>query len=322
MSKGIFETLANIEPRNVGWFWEPFIPYRMTTIMEGDPGVGKSYAAMHIAAKASIGGRLPGQRLEQQRVLYFSAEDDPAYTIRPRIDAMGGDARRIRFQAKYSPFDDTGLKQAWKEVRSTRPDLIIIDPLYGFVPSEAEMYKPNEIRSLLAKINELAEYCDAAVLVIRHLTKAKRDKAIYQGVGSIDVIAVARSAILVAEHPEDPDLKVLAHVKHNISAKGDSLAFQLVKREQQLPVLRWRGKVELSAEDLLTFRKDHAPARNAAEEFLETELEKGPKLAEEVLSAAEKRGFRKRTLDRAKAAIGVETRKSGAKWVWSLPEEE
>src|SRR5215510_7562222 len=104
-----FQTLSEVEPQEINWLWPPLIPFGMVTIMEGDPGVGKSYLAMHIAAQLSIGGSLPGvEKLKRGRVLYCSAEDDPAFTIRPRIDAMGGDPERIRFQAKYSAFDDKG----------------------------------------------------------------------------------------------------------------------------------------------------------------------------------------------------------------------
>ena len=203
MTEPAFKTLADVEPEEVEWFWEPFIPYRMLTIMEGDPGIGKSYVTMHIAALASTGGRLPnGERLARQSVLYFSVEDDPAFTIRPRIDAMGGDPDRIRFQAKYCPFDDRGLKEARREVKESKPGLIVIDPLYSYVPADTEIYRPNQIRQLLGELNDLAVQSNAAVLVIRHLTKAKHDKAIYQGAGSIDVIGVARSALLVGEDPD------------------------------------------------------------------------------------------------------------------------
>jgi RecA-family ATPase len=320
MTRSAFMTLSEVEPEEVDWFWEPLIPYRMLTIMEGDPGIGKSYLAMHIAAEASRGGRLPnGDRLHKQRVLYFSAEDDPAFTIRPRIDAMGGDPDRIRFQAKYSPFNDRGLRQARSEVRETKPDLIIIDPLYAYVPADTEMYRPNQIRQLLGELNDLASHSDAAVLVIRHLTKAKHDKAMYQGAGSIDVIGVARSALLVAEDPEDSDVKVVAHIKHNLSARGDSWAFKLLQQEGQLPLVKWQGKSERTAEDLRGSPVERASARDAATEFLEEELEGGPMPAVEMSSAAEKRGIRKRTLDRAKAALGVITTKKGQSWFWSLP---
>src|SRR5262245_15192843 len=302
----------------------PIIPFGMVTIMEGDPGVGKSYLAMHIAAQVSIGGSLPGvERLKRGQVLYCSAEDDPAYTIRPRIDVMGGDPERIRFQARYSPFDDEGLSLLRREVRSFHPDLIVIDPLYAYVPSGTDMYKPNEIRALLADIGEIAASVGAAVLVIRHLTKAKREKAIYQGVGSIDVIAAARSAVLVAVHPEDDRLKVIAHVKYNLSPRGDSWLYELAtNRSGALPVLAWRGKSNLTADDLLNPSHDGPSALEVATEFLREELKKGSKLATEMYAKANSRGIAKRNLDRARKQIKVRAIKTAKDWRWELSKDD
>jgi hypothetical protein len=319
-----FQTLSEVEPEEINWLWPPLIPFGMVSIMEGDPGVGKSYLAMHIAAQLSIGGSLPGvETLKRGRVLYCSAEDDPAFTIRPRIDAMGGDPERIRFQARYLAFDDEGLNLLRLEVRSNPPNLVIIDPLYAYVPSTSDMYKPNEIRALLSDIGEIAAYAGAAVLVIRHLTKAKRDKAIYQGVGSIDVIGAARSAVLVAEHPEDEKLKVVAHVKYNLSPRGDSWLYELVtNRSGALPVLAWRGKSNLTADDLLNQSHDGASAVETAINFLREELKKGPKSASEMLSLAESKGIFKRTLDRARKQLRVRAFKTAKDWRWELPKDD
>ena len=127
--KELFVDLNTIDPKEVEWLWEPFIPFSMITIMEGDPGVGKSFLAMQLAAQISIGGELPeGQRLDRGRVLYLSAEDDAAYTIRPRIDAMGGDPSRIRVQGDFLSLDEKGLNALMREVRRKPPDLLILDP--------------------------------------------------------------------------------------------------------------------------------------------------------------------------------------------------
>ncbi|QYA08310.1 AAA family ATPase [Agrobacterium larrymoorei] len=149
--KELFVDLVSIEPKEVKWLWEPFIPFSMITIMEGDPGIGKSYLAMHLAAQVSIGGKLPdGQKLRKGRVLYLSAEDDAAYTIRPRIDAMGGNVERIRVQGDFLSLDEKGLAALMREVRRQPPDLLILYPLFAYVPSGQDMYKPNVIRQLLS----------------------------------------------------------------------------------------------------------------------------------------------------------------------------
>jgi archaellum biogenesis ATPase FlaH len=324
-SKEPFVDLSTIEAKEVDWLMPPLIPYGMITIMEGDPGVGKSYLAMHIAAQVSIGGTLPGvPKLRKGRVLYISAEDDPAYTIRPRIDAMGGDPQRIRIQADYTALDDDGLEQLMDEIRRKPPDLIIIDPLFAYVPSNADMYRPNVIRALLSELKEAAEYDETAILLVRHLTKAKRDKAIYQGSGSMDVIGAARSAFLVAQHPDDPDLKIVAHVKHNISERGQSWVYELVKQtEDGLPILKWVGTSNLTIDDLMGQDDgDRKSALDQAIDLLREELKDGPKLVATIEMKAQAKGIAKRTLDRARKELGVVPRKLKDGWMLSLPDDQ
>ena len=179
MTKKTFETLVNIEPQEIEWLWRPYIPYNMTTIIDGDPNVGKSFFVTHVAAAVSSGGKiLNTRRVRQGNVLYFSAEDEPSTTIRPRLEAMGGNVRRVRVQIDYMPLDEAGLKEARREVRWWRPDLIVVDPLYAYVGPGTDIYRPNEIRTVLAKLSEVAKSSDAALLLVRHLTKGKHDKAI------------------------------------------------------------------------------------------------------------------------------------------------
>jgi hypothetical protein len=316
----VYATLSMFEPRKVEWLFEPLIPYGMLTVMEGDPGIGKSFAAMNFVALMSTGGNLPnGQRVKKKGALYCSAEDDLNYTIRPRIDAMEGDPKLIRVQEKYSPFDDDGLKLLRRETRKHPAGLVVIDPLPAYIPSDSNMYAPNEIRALLAQLSELAAETSAAFLIIRHLRKSKGDKAIYNGIGSIDVIGAARSAILVARHPDDPDIGVLAHLKHNLSVRGDSWGYRLVPDETTaIPNFEWTGKVNLSA-DQLTASDSGPSALDSAIDFLKQELSGGPIKATEIQKKAEARAIASRTIDRAKKELGVKVDKKGASWIWSLP---
>ena len=322
--KDPFIDLSEVEALEVTWLVPPLIPFGMITIMEGDPGIGKSYLAMHIAAQVSIGGSLPGvEKVPKGRVLYISAEDDAAYTIRPRIDAMGGDPSRIRIQAEYTALDEDGIEALMDEVRRKPPTLIIIDPLFAYVPGSADMYRPNVIRALLSELKEVAEYNGTAILLVRHLTKTKRDKAIYQGMGSMDVIGAARSAFLVAQHPEEPDWKVVVHVKHNISERGQSWIYELAKEtSDSLPILSWVGPTDLTVEDLMGGDDgDRKSARDQAVDFLRAFLKEGPQPARLIEEKAKAVGIAKRTLERAKQELKIVPRKTRNGWVWPLPDE-
>jgi AAA domain len=317
--KEIFASLSDYEPLEIDWLWDRLIPTSMLTTMEGDPGLGKSFIAMKLAALCSTGGTLPnGQRLPRKGAIYLSTEDDPNFTIRPRIDAMGGDPKLIRVQSKYKPFDDEGLTFLRRELRTHPARLVVIDPLYGFVPSEADMYKPNEIRALLAQLSEIAAEYETALLAIRHVRKGKSDKAIQNGIGSMDVIAVARSALLVAPHPDDPKVSVLAHLKHNLSAKGDSWGYQLITDgDSTVPRLEWTGRVDLTADQLFSSASSPS-ALDSVIAFLKKELADGPQKASDIQKKANANAYASRTIDRAKKELDLDVKKKGSAWYWSL----
>ena len=180
MTKKTFETLVNIEPQEIEWLWRPYIPYNMTTIMDGDPNVGKSFFVTHVAAAVSSGGKDPEYEsgFAEGNVLYFSAEDEPSTTIRPRLEAMGGKRPPSTSSDRlYAP------RRRWVERGATRSSVVAArshrsGPPYAYVGPGTDIFRPNEIRTVLAKLSEVAKSSDAALLLVRHLTKGKHDKAI------------------------------------------------------------------------------------------------------------------------------------------------
>ncbi len=318
----VYASLDEFEALEVSWFFKPFIPYEMVTVLEGDPGVGKSYVAMDLAARMSIGGRLPnGDEVEQGTVLYLSAEDDPSYTIRPRIEALGGDPSQIVVQDQYDALTDNGFKRLHEAIEKYEPRLIIIDPLYSFMSGDGDVVKPNVIRPFLNSLNTIAKDAGAAVVVIRHLTKMKKEKAIYQGSGSIEVIAAARSAVWVTRHPHNSDKKVFVHIKHNLSERGVSYEYLLEPPAGGgVPELKWVGESSLTADDLFDGGgQPSAKPRDVAIELLLEILKDGPVEASKIYSEAKKVEISKRTLMRAKKAVRVKSSKKGSHWYWRLP---
>lgn len=324
-TKELFIDLDTIDPKEIDWLWEPFIPFSMITIMEGDPGVGKSFLAMQLAAQISIGGELPkGQKLDRGRVLYLSAEDDAAYTIRPRIDAMGGDPTRIRVQGDFLSLDKDGLEALMREVKRKPPDLLILDPLFAYVPSSQDMYKPNVIRQLLSFLKDIAEAGDTAVLIVRHLTKAKHDKAIYRGGGSMDVIGAARSAFLVCEHPNDSSTKLVVHIKHNIAVRGPTQSYEICSEDGGMATLNWLGPSDITIDDLISSEGGSPPisALEEATQFLRVFLKNGPEPTTKVEKEAAARDISEKTLERARRTLRVASKKKGKSWILSLPDEK
>ncbi|MBL4626724.1 MAG: AAA family ATPase [Roseicyclus sp.] len=318
-SADTFRTLDDIEAKDIDWLWEPLIPYEKTTILEGDPELGKSYLCMHISALVTTGGKLPdGSKIEKGNVLYISSEDDAADTIRPRMEQMGADLKRVRVLDDFLIFDDKGLRRLRTEMEKNRPDLVVIDTLYSFLSGKVDMGKPTSIRAALHQLDKLFKEYGPAVIAIRHWTKGGKGKAIYRGVGSIDVIGVARTALAVAKHPEDEKLRILAQVKNNIGAKAQGFVYEIVPQDKGMPIIEWRGTTNYSADDLEQQGSDGQDEFSRAKEFLQKVLAAGPMPSADLFDRAAEAGISRPTLNRAKSEAGAKSEKKGKGWMWML----
>lgn len=235
---------------------------------------------------------------------------------------MGGDPKMIRVQDRFSPFDEEGLEVFRRDVMRYRPGLIEIDPLYGFMDPGVDIFRSNHVRAFLSDIQDIATKVGAAVLVIRHLRKAPSEKALYQGAGSMDVIGVARVGLVVGEDPDDENVKVIAHSKHNLSPRAQSLTFTIEAGEGRLPYFKWGDSSELTADQLTAGGRPKRSAVEEAIEFLEKELTGGARKASEIEDKAEREGISPRTLDRAKKALGVVSKKRRDGWDWYIPKNK
>lgn len=323
--------LSHVTPEEVRWLWYPVLPIGAITLLEGDPGLGKTWTALFIAATVSRGGPWPdGTHAAQGAVLYVSAEDDLANTIRPRLDLLGGDASRVASirAVRDERGREVGLRlkdiEALREaIARVRPSLLVIDPVQAFIP-DIDFHRANEVRPVLASLARLAGEARMAVLLIRHLSKAIQSPAIHRGLGSIDFTAAARSVLLVAPHPDDPELRVLAHVKSSLGQRAPSLTFRVSDRG-----LSWGSPSNLTADELLAAqaltarqepgRPDYALL--AAESFLALTLALDAKPSREIKEQAAMEGISERTLLRACRSLGVQVMKRGRETLWALPDE-
>lgn len=329
--------VADVEPEDVEWLWFPYIPLGKLTLLDGDPGTGKSWLTLQLAAAVTRGWPLPGQdgvptgAREPANVILLAAEDGAGDTIRPRLDRAGADLERVllltgsREEPGQPIFLASHLDVLDAACQQVRPALIVVDPLQAFLGADVDLHRANETRPVLAVLARLAERHRCAVLVVRHLSKSPEGRALYRGLGSIDLAAAARSVLLVAPHPDNRKLRVLAHVKSNLVEAGVSLTFAIGPTG-----FEWVGTENIQADRLLgpPTDPDEKSRLEEAVEFLRQMLADGPVPAREIEQAAKEAGITTMTLRRAKEVLGVrvsrehlpgEGRGKG-RWVWAMPD--
>lgn len=300
--------LADVEPESIDWLWKPYLPAAKLTILEGDPGVGKTWVALAICAELTARGRA---------VLYATAEDGVADTLRVRVNEMGADLSKffiLQGQEKGGLVVPVTLAQPGPlraAVLEYRPALVVLDPVQGFLGGDIDMHRANETRPRLAYLTRLAEEIGCGVLIIRHLSKSSAGRAIYRGLGSIDFAAAARSVLLAGQTGTGE--RAVAHIKNSLCETGATLGFRV-----QAGRFLWTGEADVDAGDLL--RGDDAAedktALDEAVDFLTAALAVGRMSTKELQKEAGAAGIAKRTLWRAKARLGIKTRRTADGWEW------
>jgi len=333
--------LSDVRPEPVAWLWPGRFALGKLTLIAGDPGLGKSFLTLDMAARVSTGAPWPDRLAEHTApggVVLLSAEDAIADTIRPRLDAAGADVRRIAALEAVRAVSDDGreaarsfdlsrdlpaLESAIRSVEGCR--LVVIDPVTAYLGG-VDSHKNADIRGLLAPLGALAERHRVAVVAVTHLNKSGGGPAIYRAMGSLAFAAAARAAWTVAKDKDDPKRRLMLPIKNNIAPDGGGLAYRIEPRgANDHPVVVWEpDAVSVSADDALAGDRDDAGGRTErddAADWLRAILADGPRPAREVEREADEAGISRATLRRAKAAIGVQSRKPDfdGSWKWTLP---
>lgn len=324
------ESFEEVKAKPIDWIWPGRLARGKLTLICGDPGKGKSFLSLDIAARLSTGTAFPDGHVSRVgTTLLITDEDDSADTIKPRLLAMGANVAKIkRLQAikidgKDNDFTLAKIAALYDVIRQC-PDLqlIVIDPLMSYF-GKTKSADPAEVNSLLGKLNEFAAATGIAVVALVHLNKdSKSGNALYRSMGSISVVGKARLAFLVAPSKDDPEVRVVAQTKANAAAFTPSLAFKLQGATVQdggadiaTAKIVWQdGTVDLSADDLLGSTAETSN-RQSAEDFLRQYVTK-PMASDDVKAEAERRGISPTTLFRAKKKIGMKSRKGSVNGGW------
>ena len=308
--------MSDIQPEEVQWLWYPYIPLGELTVIQGDPGEGKTTFVLAVIAALTKGEALPEREpLDPVNILYQTAEDGLADTIRPRLDALGADCSRVLVideSKRELSLSDERIRQAMEE---TGAKLLVLDPLQAYLGAEVDMHRANEVRPILKRLGSVAEQMGCAVVLIRHLNKMQGQKSGHRGMGSVDFQAAARSVLLVGRTKEDPQLRIVVPDKSSLAPEGESIAFALDPEQG----FQWKGYCAYNAEELLGGSTKQVQTKTMqAEETLRNLLDK-PAPAEEILRRITAAGISERTLMTAKKNLGVLSEKRGGQWFWRLP---
>ena len=319
--------MEQVEIEKIDWLLYPFIPFGKVTIVQGDPGEGKTTMVLQIIAKLTKGEAvLPSgsdepaleektMALEPVNVIYQTAEDGLGDTIKPRLLSAGADCSRVMViddNDQALTMMDARLEEA---IIQTKARLVVLDPIQGFLGADVDMHRANEIRPLMKRVAVLAEKYHCAIILIGHMNKNSNGKSSYRGLGSIDFQAAARSVLIVGRIKDEPEIRVVCHVKSSLAPEGKSIAFRLDKDTG----FEWIGEYDISADDLLS-GDNRGQKIHEAKEFLKEILVSGSVAQTKVAEEAESRGIKKKTLWNAKKELEIDSVKIGNQWFWMLPE--
>jgi hypothetical protein len=311
-----------LETMPVRWLWEPYIPKGKLSLVQGDPGQGKTTFCLALAAALTTGRMPPGSlaKSEPQWVIFQSAEDGLADTIRPRLEAAGADLRLVRsIDERESPLSlsDSRIEEA---VAATGAGLLVIDPLQAYLGAGVDMHRANQVRPQLSHLAGVAERTGCAVVLIGHMNKASTsDNGLYRGLGSIDIAAAMRSVLLVGSVKGERDVRAAAHIKSSLAPAGKPFAFSLGGG-----ALRWIGEYDVTVEELLGSQLSgrQAPKTERAKELLAEVLRgRGDVLSNVLYERCAAEGIGRRTVENAKAELGVVSFKVGRNFRSRWPDE-
>ena len=308
--------MSDVQSQEIEWLWYPFIPYGKLTIVQGDPGDGKTTLILNITAKLSKGeGLEDGMEVtEPIKVIYQTAEDGLADTVKPRLENAGAECENILVideSDKLLSMVDERLEEA---LEKTHAKMLILDPIQAYLGSGMDMNRANEARDMTKRLGALAEKYKCAIVLIGHMNKAAGNKAAYRGMGSIDFFAVARSVLLVGRVEGEPNLRAVVQIKNNLAEFGHPKAFSLSENG-----FSWLGDYEITADEVLGGIAPKANKSEQAKQLLRDLAETNNAMqSNEIFDLAEDMNISKRTLENAKRELGISAKKINNTWYWEL----
>lgn len=305
--------MNDIEIEEVKWLWYPYIPAGKVTILQGDPGNGKTHFALQVASAVTTECKFPTgtSDIKGGNIIFQTAEDGLGDTIKPRLIKAGADAKKV-FVIKDTDCTlsliDSRIEEAINEKKAR---LLIIDPLQAYLGDDVDMHRANDIRPIMHKLSDVAERTGCAIMLIGHMNKdSKSQKGIYKGLGSIDIVAAARSVLLLGRDPKNKNIRAVVPVKSSLAPEAKAVAFELNRDTG----FKWLGESELTERDLLSASKEdkkEISVLEKAKKYILELLEDGDILVKEAVEILTDEGFSESTIRRAREELEIESYSTG-----------